>query len=175
MAQNAPTPDTRPATDKGPPPPRTLRPKAPLEPGPGPTRLTPLSWIVFVLLMAWNLWSFLPRPTSEVSVPYTAFVAQVSADNVSKARIVGEAISGTFTHPIQWPEPKESQKPAEVAKAESDQQSANEKPAAREQQPTGQKPASYTAFTTTFPSVVGDPSLMALLEAHHVTVDVETP
>ncbi|HWW84424.1 MAG TPA: ATP-dependent zinc metalloprotease FtsH [Vicinamibacterales bacterium] len=175
MADNSPTDDKRPATDKGPPPPRTLRPKAPLGPGPGATRLTPLSWVVFVLLMAWNLWSFLPRSTSEVSLPYTAFVAQVNADSVSKARIVGEAISGTFTHPIQWPEPKDLQKPAEALKAAGDQQSANEKPAAREQQPTGQKPTSYTAFTTTFPTVVGDPSLMALLEAHHVTVDVETP
>ena len=33
----------------------------------------------------------------------------------------------------------------------------------------------YSAFRTTFPSVVGDPSLMTLLEAHHVAVTVEAP
>src|SRR5260370_40473150 len=36
-------------------------------------------------------------------------------------------------------------------------------------------PPSYSAFHTTFPSVVGAPSLMPLLEAHRVVVDVATP
>src|SRR5260370_32606036 len=40
----------------------------------------------------------------------------------------------------------------------------------------GMPPApSYSAFHTTFPSVVGDPSLMPLLEAHRAVVDVATP
>ena len=139
------------------PPPRNLRPKPPGGPaGPGPTRLSPISWIIFVLLMLWNLWSFVPRSTPEVALPYTAFVAQVGAGNVSSVRIVGEAITGGFVHPITWPEP---------AKAADHQSSGG----------TTSTPATYATFSTTFPSVVGDPSLMPLLETHHVTVDVHTP
>ena len=167
MADKASIHDSHPATgERKPPPPRMLRPKTPQGPSAGQPRPSPLFWIIFFLLMAWNLWSFLPKPTSEVALPYTAFVAQVNDANVSSARIVGEAISGTFVHPISWPEPTNAtdQKAGEAPK------SSSEKPATDQQ-----KPATYSTFRTTFPSVVGDPSLMALLEAHHVTVDVETP
>jgi cell division protease FtsH len=125
-----------------------------------------LSWIVFFLLMVWNLWSFLPKPTSEISLPYTEFVAQVNHDNVSNARIVGEAITGTFARPITWPEPTKAtdQTAGETPKGGSGKQATEQ-----------QKPATYSTFRTTFPSVVGDPSLMPLLEGHHVIVDVETP
>ncbi len=79
-------------------------------------------------------------------MPYSAFVSQVTSDNVASARIVGDQISGAFVHHVVWPDtkPKES-------------------------------PPSYSAFRTTFPSVVGDPSLMPLLAGHHVIVEVETP
>src|SRR6266851_1302899 len=82
------------------PPPRTVRPKPPQGPSPGPYRISPVSWIVFFLLMAWNVWSLFPKPTSEVALPYSAFVVQVTAANVSQVRIVGEQISGAFVHAI---------------------------------------------------------------------------
>ncbi len=167
MADNAPTADSRPGpSERKPLPPRMLRPKAPPGAAPGPTRLSPLSWVIFFLLMAWNLWSFLPTPTSEVSLPYTAFVAQVTDGNVSSTRIVGDAMSGSFVRPIPWPEPTEAtdRTKDETPKGGSGKQAA---------EPT--KPATYSAFRTTFPSVVGDPSLMPLLEAHHVMVDVAAP
>jgi cell division protease FtsH len=149
--------------DVKPPPPRSVRPKPPQGPAPGQYRVSPLSWIVFVLLMAWNLWSLFPRPTSEVALPYSAFVAQVTAGNVSQVRIVGEQISGAFVHAITWPEPLKTEPTKPPNKTGENK--------AGETQP----PQSYSAFHTTFPSVVGDPSLMPLLEAHHVLINVETP
>jgi cell division protease FtsH len=141
-------------------PPRTVRPKLPQEPSTGQSRVSPLSWVVFFLLMAWNLWSLFPRATSDVALPYSAFVVQVTAGNVSHVRIVGEQITGTFAHAVTWPEPAKTDptnKPAEKQAGET------------------QPPPSYSAFHTTFPSIVGDPSLMPLLKAHQVLIDVATP
>ena len=147
--------------EREPPPPRPMRPKPPGEPaGPTPRRISPLSWIIFVLLMIWNLWFLLPTPTGEVSLPYTAFVTQVNAGNVSTLRIVGDAITGSFKQAIAWPEPGTT-----TDLAGSDATKGAEK----------SKPATYSTFRTTFPSVVGDASLIPLLEAHNVTVDVRTP
>ncbi|MGH8294735.1 MAG: ATP-dependent zinc metalloprotease FtsH, partial [Steroidobacteraceae bacterium] len=36
-------------------------------------------------------------------------------------------------------------------------------------------PRSYSRFTTTYPADVGDPTLMPLLRAHHVTINVQSP
>jgi cell division protease FtsH len=141
-------------------PPRTVRPKLPQEPSTGQNRVSPFSWAVFFLLMAWNLWSLFPRATSEVALPYSVFVVQVTAGNVSQVRIVGDQLSGTLVHAVAWPE---------VAKTESPNKTGEKR--AGETRP----PPSYSAFRTTFPSVVGDPSLMPLLEAHKVAIDVATP
>jgi cell division protease FtsH len=121
--------------------------------------------------MAWNFWSFLPRPTPAVSLPYTAFVAQVNDGNVSNARIVGEAISGSFVHPISWPEATRSagQKPGDATN-EAPEKPGTQKPIAGQQ-----KPSTYSTFSTTFPTVVGDSALMPLLESRNVTVEVQTP
>src|SRR5262249_42063926 len=42
------------------------------------------------------------------------------------------------------------------------------------QGPAQSTPASYNRFRTIFPSVIGDPSLIGLLETHHVVVDVSS-
>src|SRR5581483_12482954 len=91
------------------PPPRATRPKPPPGSPLGQQRLSPVWWVVFFLLMAWNLWSFLPKPTSAAALPYSAFVAQVTAGNVTRTRIVGDQISGMFGHAIPWPEPVTSE------------------------------------------------------------------
>jgi hypothetical protein len=54
--------------------------------------------------MAWNIWSFRPGPASQVAMPYSAFVSQVTSDNVASARIDGDHISGAFVHPVVWPD-----------------------------------------------------------------------
>jgi cell division protease FtsH len=180
MADKTPTPSARPdAAERRTPPPGVVGPKGPQGAGPAPYPGNPLSWFILALLVAWNVWSFLPRPSAQVALPYSEFVAQVLADNVVKIRIVGEAISGTFAHAIAWPEPKLAVLPVE-AKPDNEK---SEKPLdAKPQKPSNEKrvsgkhePPKYSAFRTTFPSVVGDASLMPLLRLHHVTIDVATP
>ena len=106
---------------------------------------------------------FFPRQTAEVSLPYSEFVAQVTAGNVTQVRIVGEAISGSLAHAMTWPQSATPEGPA-VAPQTGAEQPAGAQP----------KPTAYSKFHTTFPSVVGDASLMPLLQAHHVTIEVVT-
>ncbi len=158
--------------ERKPPPPRPVRPSTPQTPVPGAGGLSPLSWLILLLLLAWNFWSFFPKATSEVSLPYTVFVMQVESGNVSRVRIEGEAITGDFVHAIHWPEP------ATPPKTDS---SSGAKPAAPKTDSSGgakpapPQPPEYSTFSTTFPSVVGDPTLLPALEAHHVVIDVSPP
>jgi cell division protease FtsH len=156
MIDPAPTHDLR-AGESEPPTP-SVRPRPP-HPASGKYRLNPLSWLIFLILMVWNVWSFLPRQTSEVALPYSAFVGYVAAGNVSEVRIVGDEITGTFLQAVARPavNAAAAKKDTEGAKAEE------------------QKPATYSTFRTTFPGVVGDASLMPLLAAQHVVTDVATP
>ena len=114
-------------------------------------------WFVFLALMAWNIWSFLPGPTA-LALPYSVFVAQLATGNVARVNIVGDQITGGFVHPMASPE-------AHADEAKPPQPSTT----------TAGSNATYATFRTTFPSVVGDPSLMPLLAAHHVIIEVETP
>ncbi len=114
-------------------------------------------WVVFLALIIWNIWSFLPRPTA-LALPYSVFVAQLTAGNVARVNIVGDQLTGALVHPMAPPE-------APAGEAKRPQPSTT----------TAVSTATFSTFRTTFPSVVGDPSLMPLFAAHHVIVDVETP
>jgi len=122
--------------------------------------------MIFGILMVWNVWSFLPKQSSQASLPYSAFKEQVAGGNVSQVRLVGDEVSGTFVRPIQWPAPAESA----GAQGTADQPKTGSEAATAEPQ----KPTTYSAFRSTFPSVVADGALMPLLEAHHVVIDVAT-
>jgi cell division protease FtsH len=143
--------------------------------GPQPTTRSPLFWwLLFMGLLAWNVLSFWPKSHPEVTIPYTTFLAQVRADNVAKVHIEGDTIAGSFVKPILWPPPgtppDASSKPQTPPAAPSQPQSS---PQARSPaQPTPPTPTSYTEFRTSFPQAIGDPSLMPLLDAHQVVVDV---
>lgn len=148
-------------------------------------------WALFAALMAWNFWAFLPRPNAAVTLPYGEFIDQVTRGNVASVRIVGEAISGSLQTPIQWPPAVAAPnatgaKPGTSGSASSGASERGPGSAATgsasnpsrspavEPAPGGQ-PATYSRFRTTYPSVVGDPSLMSLLRARHVSVDVASP
>jgi len=126
-------------------------------------------WPFLVAILIWDLILFWPRSHSEANIPYSTFLAQVHSDNVSKVHIVGAGITGAFVKPILWPEPK----PATAANAES-----RAAPAAKPEQHTAEPeqnkapPKRFADFETTFPATVGDPNLIALLESHHVLVEV---
>ena len=123
-------------------------------------------WLVLLALLVWNAVTFLPAPRPEVNIPYTTLLAQVRAGNVAKVRIVGDAISGSFVKPLQWPQPTPDTTPSPASGSPAPQPPG---------QPAAAPPATYTAFTTTFPQALGDPTLLPLLEAQRVLVDVAPP
>jgi cell division protease FtsH len=116
-------------------------------------------WLVMLALIAWNIWSFQPPSRPEVSIPYSVFIAQVRADNVTSVDIAGDEITGKFVKPVAWPQSTPGAQPT----------------AAASPQPTPTPAPTYTAFHTTFPEAVGDPNLLPLLESHGVIVNVAPP
>jgi ATP-dependent Zn protease len=128
-----------------------------------------LWWITSLLLLFWYVSGLWPRSQSRVHLPYSAFLAQVQADNVSQIHISGDTIEGVFAKTIPWPSVEPSAK-ASAAPA-GGLQSATRAP---EKSENATVPVRYAEFTTNFPSSVGDPTLMQLLVAHHVTVDVSS-
>jgi cell division protease FtsH len=62
----------------------------------------PAAWwwaIIVAVLLAWNLIAFLSsRSTEIVTLPYSTFVQQVNAGDVTAVTISGTAITGTFKH-----------------------------------------------------------------------------
>ena len=123
-------------------------------------------WLVLLALLVWNAVTFLPAPRPEVNIPYTTLLAQVRAGNVAKVRIVGDAISGSFVKPLQWPQPTPDTTPSPASGSPAPQLPS---------QPAAAPPATYSGFTTTFPQAIGDPTLLPLLEAQRVLVDVAPP
>jgi len=133
--------------------------------------------------MLWNIWSFMPRQKAAVALPYSQFVMQLSAGNVTEVHITGAAVAGIFKHPVTWPPP--SAQPGKPAATPATKGAATPQPApgaaakpASAAAPTAQhqpKPSMYARFNTTFPAMVGDPTLMPLLRKQHVMVDVSQP
>jgi cell division protease FtsH len=158
----------------------------PGQPG-GPSRS--LLWLVMLALLLWNLVTFLPRARPEVDLPYSAFISQVKAGNVTDVEIRGPAITGTLATPVLWPPAKEAPSPGPSTVPTTPPSTA---PAAASSTvhpaapPTGPgksaSPAAaprgdalYSRFKTLFPEVVGDPTLLGLLEDHGVIVRVVKP
>jgi len=145
-------------------------------------------WLIFAALLAWNLFAWWPSESSIVNIPYSTFLTQIRADNVSKVHIVGDDISGEFVKPLLWPEPKQKAEPLTAAPPHTSTSAAPSAepradshgtgtgvPAASKTEGTAvATPPRYPKFRTIFPSAIGDPNLMALLEAHHVAIEVSS-
>lgn len=129
----------------------------PEQPSPQRPRISLFWWVTLILLIIWNLWTLLPQIQHEIAIPYTAFIEQVKAGNVKEVQIDGAQIRGDFIKGL----------PA-IDLAPSAQSTA-----VSPTPPATSKAELYTAFTTTFPEAVGDPNLVALLEAHHVTLNAK--
>lgn len=115
---------------------------------------------------------FISWPESQpkvAEIPYSAFLSQVRAGNVATVHIVADSINGTFAKPLLWPEAGPS---AQSTGAPSPAPTAKSEAGPSAMQPA---PAPYSQFHTTFPSTVGDPNLISLLESNHVVVDVSAP
>ena len=161
-------------------------------PGPEKQRQLPPNlwpwWLIFVALLAWNLFAWWPSQSDSVTIPYSTFLAQVRADNVLTVHIVSDDISGQFVRPLLWPLPKHDAQsgkavprpgsvppapPAEPSTAGHETlKAAHSIPAAHGAKETA--PTRYPKFRTIFPSAIGDPNLVSLLDAHHVVVDVSS-
>jgi cell division protease FtsH len=127
-----------------------------------------IPWVWLVLLLAtiiWNLVLFLRTGEPQADIPYSAFLKYVNQDNVASVDIQGDQITGEFVNPIVWPQPTPSPTPGPTPGA-----TPTSAPAL-----AATAPVTYTAFMTTFPEAVGDPSLLALLEDHKVVVNVKPP
>lgn len=114
-------------------------------------------------LLAWNVYAFWPRSQTQISLPYSSFVDQVKADHVQSVQISGSSIKGIFTQP---------QLSTELIPVPTT--SPNATPSAGVI-PTASQPVTFTTFTTNFPDVVGDTTLMPLLNLHNVIVAVSPP
>jgi len=138
-----------------------------------------LWWLVSAALLVWSLFSLWPGPSSEVvDIPYSTFLEQVRADNVSKVHIAADTITGTLVKPLFWPKVEQNLESESSRSPTSSQKSisgASPSPQANSAQPNQPASAYYHEFRTMFPAIVGDPNLMTLLESHHITVEVSTP
>jgi cell division protease FtsH len=160
-----------------------MQDREPQRKNPEPKRQVPQSlwfwWAASVALLVWSLFNLWTGPSSDVAdIPYSTFLEQIQADNVSKVHLTGDTIKGTLAKPLLWPKPKaktESTTPQSPTSSDKSTSGVSSSPKSDSKQENQAAPTHYSKFKTTFPAVIGDPRLMGLLESHHVTVDVSTP
>jgi cell division protease FtsH len=166
--------------------------RRPSKQGPQTTQqLTPnlwFWWLVFATLLAWNLFAWWPSRSLTAAIPYSTFLSQIRADNVSEVRIVGDDIRGDFIKPLLWPEPNQTEPAATVthptgsasplpsgqSRPGSEASRKMEGPVGKAAEGSASPPVRYGRFRTYFPSAIGDPNLLPLLESHHVVVNVSS-
>ena len=56
-------------------------------------------WLLLLALVAWNVWLFVPKAQPQANLPYTTFLSEVQAGDVTRAQIAGDQITGTFSKP----------------------------------------------------------------------------
>lgn len=130
------------------------------------SRFSWLWWVALLALMIWNAVSLLPLGEPEVDLPYSDFVAQIEADNVSTVTISGSDISGKFDEAVSWP-------PDTITSPESSPSGQASPASDQANTAAANAPESYSAFHTTFPEAIGDTTLLPLLEQHEVDVNVQ--
>ena len=162
--------DSEPSPPPQAPPPRLTPPR---RTPPPPPRLSPLMWLLLGLAMLWNLWLLMPSATPRVALPYSAFLEQVQHHNVKAVTITGDQITGSFAQAVVWPAPAAPASPAPPSKPAT----GSGKPPAPPAAGATSQPAAirYTEFSTVFPSAVGDPRLLPMLDAAQVTINVHEP
>jgi cell division protease FtsH len=116
--------------------------------------LNPIWWVIMVGLLAWNVYAFWPHSQAQITLPYSSFIAQVKDDHVKSVNISGSSIKGEFTQPMAGSELMLPSSPVAGSTVGST------------------TPVTYTNFTSTYPDVVGDTTLIPLLTTHNVEVSV---
>jgi ATP-dependent Zn protease len=113
-------------------------------------RISPFWWILLIGLMVWNAITYFKSAPAQVEIPYSTFIDQVQAGNISSVTITGDEITGNFITSVPWPQVTPGPTPTG--------------------QPQAAKPQNYTEFITIFPGSVGDPNLLTLLEQKGVEI-----
>ncbi len=119
-------------------------------------------WLVLLGLLAWNAWTLLRPAEPQVELPYSEFIAQVNADNISEVTIAGGDINGKFSKAVTWPPPDAT---TTIPAAPSVGGALAGSP----------QPQPYNLFHVLFPETVGDPGLIPLLQEHKVKINVNPP
>ena len=108
-------------------------------------------WILFAVLLAWNVLSFLvPRGPATITLSYSAFLTQVQDGNAESVTIAGQSVTGKLKQAI--PVPGGTPVPAAT-------------PGQKALIPTSSR------FSTVLPAT-NNPSLLALLEKKGVNITV---
>jgi cell division protease FtsH len=113
-------------------------------------RISLFWWIVLIGLMIWNLITYFGTTPAQAEIPYSTFIDQIQAGNISMVTITGNQITGTFVKAVNWPPPAPAATPATATPAAA--------------------PQAYTEFVTIFPDSVGDPTLIPLLEQKGIQI-----
>ena len=118
-------------------------------------------WAVLILLLfAWQAYSIFNNDSDpQADIPYTTFLEQVQAGNVSEVTMVETQVSGKFRTAINYTEP---------TAASSGNLTI---PGLQGNTPESQ---SYAEFRTTLPSIEGE-QLLNLLRENNVEIRAETP
>ncbi len=114
-------------------------------------------WIIALILLIWNILSFLPKSQPEINLPYSQFINLVSQGKVASVQISGSEITGQFVNPI-------SNQLLSLTPSPTTDPAATTTP-----------PIVYSDFSTVFPDTQGDPNFIALMEKNNVLVDVTPP
>ncbi len=117
-------------------------------------RLSIFWWLVIIGLLIWNAITYFKAPPTEVEIPYSTFINQLKANNISSVIITGNMITGDFIDEVSWPKTTPGPTPTGTIMANS-------------------KPQNYSEFITFFPESVGDPSLLPLLENKEVQIQAK--
>jgi cell division protease FtsH len=119
-----------------------------------------LMWMLLLLVLAWNLYTFLvPKTPPAAVLSYSAFLEQVRSDNVASVNLAGQTADGVFKNVIT--------QLADIGGTPSGAASTTASP-----QATNTAPATYARFTTVMP-VNGDDRLLSLLDQYGVTTVVK--
>jgi cell division protease FtsH len=145
-------------------------------------------WIVLVLLLAWNMaGTFSHQQTKTVAkIPYSVFISEVKAGNVERVELRGSEIVGTLMQPREWNTHSGQLQPLATKKTSAAESKATEPAATNPKNAAPAKvakqgnsgkndteaasPVRVDHFSTVFPSTVGDPQLLTLLEQHGVEI-----
>jgi cell division protease FtsH len=148
----------------------------------GPRPRIAVWWMLLIMLLAWNLTAVLMKPNASPAarIPYSSFVTELKAGNVSQVDIRGSEIIGELKAPRDW-DPKTGQltQPpgATAGPAPAKPHEATKMPSPSRELPPGTRASmpepklvKVVSFVTVFPSSVGDPQLLPLLERHGVEI-----